>query len=231
MNRCVPVGIGRFAVLTTPVFLLLLSQTVNMASITILAENMGTPPGTTAIGGHTFQNDGTLSFIGTGDVRSTSSSSGYEGASGGGNIFLTADTATRDFEIGSISTIGYASLFLSFGAYKSTTASTMSELVVSYSVDGGSTYSFLPAITQPAGSGTAVWRLITGFALPTDSEGISGLRLRWENIATSGPAFRLDDIILTGAAVPEPSTLIAGALLALPFGLQGFRYLRNRKRA
>jgi len=31
------------------------------------------------------------------------------------------------------------------------------------------------------------------------------------------------------AAVPEPSTFIAGAFLALPFGLQGIRWLRNRK--
>lgn len=31
--------------------------------------------------------------------------------------------------------------------------------------------------------------------------------------------------------VPEPSTFIGGALLALPFGVQGVRYLRNRKRA
>ncbi len=29
--------------------------------------------------------------------------------------------------------------------------------------------------------------------------------------------------------VPEPSTVVAGALLLLPFGLHGFRYLRNRK--
>ena len=29
--------------------------------------------------------------------------------------------------------------------------------------------------------------------------------------------------------VPEPSTFIAGALLLLPFGLQGIRHLRNRK--
>jgi len=29
--------------------------------------------------------------------------------------------------------------------------------------------------------------------------------------------------------VPEPSTCLAGALLAIPFGLQGIRYLRNRK--
>jgi len=35
----------------------------------------------------------------------------------------------------------------------------------------------------------------------------------------------------TISAVPEPSTWVAGALLALPFGVQGVRYLRNRKRA
>ena len=33
------------------------------------------------------------------------------------------------------------------------------------------------------------------------------------------------------AAVPEPSTYLAGVLLALPFGLQGIRWLRVRKQA
>jgi hypothetical protein len=31
------------------------------------------------------------------------------------------------------------------------------------------------------------------------------------------------------APVPEPTTMVAGALLLLPFGFQGLRYLRNRK--
>ena len=35
--------------------------------------------------------------------------------------------------------------------------------------------------------------------------------------------------ILTLAPVPEPSTMIAGALLLLPFGLQGIRKLRNSR--
>jgi hypothetical protein len=40
----------------------------------------------------------------------------------------------------------------------------------------------------------------------------------------------LDSYALFDAAVvPEPSTFIAGALLALPFGLQGARWLRTRK--
>jgi hypothetical protein len=43
--------------------------------------------------------------------------------------------------------------------------------------------------------------------------------------------FGIDNFSLSYSAVPEPSTFIAGALLALPFGVQGVRYLRNRKRA
>ena len=39
-------------------------------------------------------------------------------------------------------------------------------------------------------------------------------------------AFRLE-----GAPVPEPSTYLAGALLLLPFGLQGIRHFRSRKQA
>jgi hypothetical protein len=34
---------------------------------------------------------------------------------------------------------------------------------------------------------------------------------------------------VTLTAVPEPTTIIAGALLLLPFGLHGLRHLRNRK--
>ncbi len=37
--------------------------------------------------------------------------------------------------------------------------------------------------------------------------------------------------ILTATPIPEPTTMIAGALLLLPFGLQGVRMLRNRRQA
>jgi hypothetical protein len=36
---------------------------------------------------------------------------------------------------------------------------------------------------------------------------------------------------LTIGAVPEPSTVVAGALLLLPFGASAMRVLRNRKSA
>jgi len=40
----------------------------------------------------------------------------------------------------------------------------------------------------------------------------------------------IDNIDFTASAVPEPSTYLAGALLVLPFGVQGIRYLRTCKR-
>jgi hypothetical protein len=217
-------------ILAVVLTLLTLKTTASWAAI-IFSENMGAPPSTTAIGLNAFQNSGTLTFSGSGDVRNTTVSD-YTGASGGGNVFLTT-AGTRNFVIASIDTTGYSGLTLSFGALKSTVASTMSELVLSYSIDGGSTYSPIAIPAQPTGTGTAVWRVISGIALPSAAEGISDLRLQWMNIAVSGPQFRLDDVKLEGipAVVPEPSTWVAGALLALPFGVHGVRYLRKRKRA
>jgi hypothetical protein len=224
-----PGVLNHFAVFAGVSLLLVLSGGAGLAAL-VFTENMGTPSGTTAIAANTFQNSG-LAFVGSGDVRDTSTSSGYTGSSGGGNVFLTGAGATPNFIIGSINTVGYSSLVLSFGAFKSTTASTMSELALSYSINGGSTYSALTILPQ---SGGATWRLISGISLPSDAEGIPDLRLQWVNIDPAGtpnPQFRLDDITLVGTAVPEPSTFVAGALLALPFGVQGVRYLRNRKRA
>ncbi|MDD5260475.1 MAG: PEP-CTERM sorting domain-containing protein [Methylacidiphilales bacterium] len=188
----------------------------------IFSENMGTPTGTTSISANVFQNS-SFGFSGTGDVRSTTTSGGYIGASGNGNIFLTAGS-NANFVISGIDTLGYASgsLDLSFGAYKSAIASSMSELVLEYSNNGGSYVSLaLPA--QATGAGTANWRLIDliDTALPVTSN----LSLRWTNTAAlGGVQFRLDDVMLSGtSAVPEPSSF---ALLFL--GLGGLCFLRGR---
>ncbi len=55
------------------------------------------------------------------------------------------------------------------------------------------------------------------------ASGVSGNN-RLDNIQ-----FNADRAVI--AAVPEPSTFIAGALLALPFGARGIRCFRDRKRA
>jgi hypothetical protein len=172
---------------------------------TIFSENMGTPSGNTIIASNTFQNSGTLSFTGTGDARTSSPSSGYTGASGGGNVLIN-NTSGLFFEISGINTANYTSLALSLGQYKSTTASS-NELAIEVSTDG-TTYSPL-TYSRPSGSGTAVWAMVnpTG-TIPSSTN----LRIRFRQTSTS-PQFRIDDVKLTGfAAVPSPSISVTGTL-------------------
>lgn len=167
---------------------------------TIFAETMGAVGGTTSIATHETANgfDNTVfTMSGTGDLRSTSASSGYSGASGSANVFLT-NNGTSNFQIATISTLTCSDLVLSFGAFKSTTASNMSELVVEFSTDGVS-YTPVAIPLQPTGTGTAVWRLIT-VNLPAAAGNQANLRLRWTNSAsgTGSPQFRIDDVSLAG---------------------------------
>jgi hypothetical protein len=167
-----------------------LSLSIGWGQATIFSENMGSPSGTVAIASHTFQNDATLSYSGTADVRNTTPSTGYTGSSGGGNIFIT-NTTGREFVIGGINTSGYSGLTLSFGHHKSTLASS-NELVVEVSTNG-TTYTPL-SYTRPTGSGTAAWMLVT----PTGTiPSTPNLRIRFRQTSAT-PQFRIDDVRLVG---------------------------------
>lgn len=172
---------------------------------TIFSENMGVPTNTTSIAGNTFQNSGILSYAGTGDVRANQISSGYVGASGGGNVFINT-TTNLFFEISGINTANYTGLALSLGHYKSTTASS-NELAIEVSSDG-ITYSPL-TYSRSSGSGTAVWALINPAGnIPS----AANLRIRFRQTATN-VQFRIDDVKLTGVApAPSPSISAAGSL-------------------
>jgi len=220
---------NRFAAAFLSVLLLVLSNAESSATL-IFSENMGTPGGTTSVAANTFQNSSTLTYSGSGDVRITTPSSGYSAASGGGNVFLTGAGAMANFIIGSINTVGYSGLVLSFGAFKSTTASAMSELRLSYSINGGSSYSALTIPAQATGTGTAVWRMISGISLPSDAAGVTDLRIQWVNSDLSGspdPQFRLDDVKLEATAVPEASTWYAGIGLTLGMLVTFVRRIRK----
>lgn len=190
-----------------------LEITINPASgggtTDIFSENMGTPSGTTTIAANIFQNSG-FTFSGTADVRSTTVSSGYTGASGGGNVFVT-NSIGRFFEISGINTTGYTDLALSFGHHKSTTAGS-NELVVEVSADG-TTYTPL-TYSRPTGSGTTGWlKIDAAGTIPSTAN----LRIRFRQTST-GPQFRIDDVVLSGSSTGGGSPVItaSGTLASTP---------------
>lgn len=206
---------------TFPFVIFLLPGSLSQAAV-LVSESMGSVAATTAIAVHNAGggfDHGALAFSGSGDIRSTTASSGYAGASGGANAFLTG-SGTSTFVIDGISTLGHlvGSVDLVFGAYKFTTASDMTTLDVAYS-SNGTDWTSLAIPAQPTGAGTADWRLIsfTDTAIPITGS----LSLRWTNTDTT-TSYRVDDIALTATTIPEPAVGLMGA--AGLFGL-----LRRRR--
>lgn len=214
--RLIAVVISRAALAAS-----LFAVTANSSATLVFSENMGTPSGDTLIAAYSgWQSNGILTFSGTGNasVRSTSQSTGYPDASGSGNVLLSGSTITQSFQISSIDTSLFlpGTLDLSFGAFKSTNASTMSELSLGFSSDG-LTFTPIAIPVQPSGSGTSNWRLLSfeNTAIPIGTN----IRLRWSNSApTGGVGFRIDDVILQGdlapVAIPEASSLILGGVIS-----------------
>jgi len=175
---------------------------------TFFSENMGTPTTNTFIVPYategtapaTFQNTSPIVFTGTGDVRTSSASSGYAGASGGGNVFLT-NNVDRFFQISGLNTSAYASadLQLTFGL---NAGANLPILEVS---TNGTSWTAV-AYTAP-GTG---WKLVTvsGGLIPSSST----LSLRWSQInplPAANNQYRIDDVKLS--SVSASCTLSLGA--------------------
>ncbi len=179
---------------------------------TVFSENMGTSTAsTTTIPSTTFQNNGTLTYSGTADTRTSIASSGYAGASGVRNVFITNTNGTN-FQIAGINSAGYSSLSLSFGIYKSVVGSTGADLKVEVSTDG-STYTALAFPALPTGAGTATWHYTTATGIIPST---SNLRIRFIQSGTA-TQYRIDDVKLTGTTGPA-------ALTAIPTSLTGMTY-------
>lgn len=169
--------------------------TVNTFSFngTILSENVGAPSGTTALNTYNgWQNFGVFNFTTTttnpSDIRNTTVSTGYTGASGGGNVFMgtAGGTNPRDLIISGINTLGYSSLSFSFGMLRTATTEAIAVSVSSDSIN----YTPLTTSTQPAQN---TWALITTTGtIPATGN----LRIKFEK--ATGVSFRLDDFKLTG---------------------------------
>lgn len=165
------------------------------SQVTIFSENFGTPAATTSVASYTgFQNYGVLTYAGNADVRTTAASSGYVGASGGGNLFVTNALNTNCI-ISGINTTNYNTLSLSLGLLKTTNASNGSQLGIQVS-DNGTTWTDLTFTMTTGGGSSNVYTLFT----PTGTiPSTANLRIRFimKSVVT-GLQFRIDDIKLTG---------------------------------
>ena len=172
----------------------------SIAELVIFSENIGTGDGTLSIANNTFENATPITFSGTADTRDTTPSSGYDGASGGRNVFFT-NVDGRDFLISGIDTGVITNLHLSFGHFKSAIDAN-NELIVEVS-DDGENWSEL-TYSRATGSGTANWKRIEpeGVIPETDN-----LRIRFTQTSTNS-SFRIDDIELRGTP-PEGFPVIS----------------------
>lgn len=175
-----------------------LSGVATAAIPTVFTETFGNPGATTLISSYSGWSNPTLTFTGTGDVRTSSPSTGYIGATGQGNVFLTAP-GTRFIEISNINTSTCTSLTLSFAVLKAQTAPDGSELVLEVSTDGV-VYTPLTFPLLPIGAGTTGWhyRKASG-TIPQ----AANLRIRFTNTSAT-TQFRIDDVKLQGVCSPEP---------------------------
>lgn len=166
-----------------------------MSASAQITETMDTVATNTLIPTHEtnngFDND-SLTFSGSGDVRMTTVSTGYGGASGGANVFLNTG---KTFVIGRLGTnsCGGAAITMSFGIFKSTNAENGSNMIVEYSTNGGVSWSGLSFTALPTGGGTSHWYLRSVSGIPVTCN----LQIRFRNAAISGPQFRIDDVVIS----------------------------------
>ena len=158
-------------------------------SQTFYNENVGAGTTTQSYSANVWSVASPVTYTGTGDTRATAVSSGYSGASGGKNVFLTGTAGTNLIISGlNTSTYSTANIRLSFGYL---TSSTTTQVAVEKSIDGA-TWS---PITF-TGNTTTGWTLVTVSLGQIPSS--TTLSLRFTQPATA--QMRLDDIKLTNAS-------------------------------
>lgn len=174
--------------------------TVNFQALPpiIFTETMGTVTANTSIAIHEaangFDNDNLTMTSGgitdPADVRTTSTSTGYTGASGNANIFFTSTAGERGFAIEGINTANYTDLKLQFG-YRKEDGSSLPTLAVDYW--NGTAYVNVPFTFAEAANAATGWYLSPEILLPAAAQ-IDGLKLRW--VKSGSVAVRIDDIKL-----------------------------------
>lgn len=158
-----------------------------------------------------------LTYTGTADMRTTTPSTGYTGASGGYNTLIQAQ---EYFEVQGINAASCSSRdSIRFGIHKNTNAATgIDYLVVEFSNDNGASWNPLSYNILPTGSGTSKWYLRSA-AIPAAAH-VSNLRVRFRSTlvgtSSSNPQYRIDDISMTCGSTtscgePTASIAVSGA--------------------
>lgn len=158
-----------------------------------------------------------LTYVGTADMRTTTPSTGYTGASGSFNTLIQAQ---EYFEMQGINAAGCRSNdSLFFGINKNTNAATgIDYLVLEYSIDNGASWTGITYPALPTGTGTSKWYKV-GVALPALAHS-ANLRIRFRSTlvgtSSSNPQYRIDDIKFscastTSCGTPTASINVSGA--------------------
>ncbi|WP_294307029.1 putative Ig domain-containing protein [uncultured Chryseobacterium sp.] len=172
-------------------FLMALFSVWGWGQTTIFSENMGTSlTGTPSPGSYSgFQNSGTYTFSGTGDLRNTSNSAGYTGASGSNNVMLNA--INESLIIGGFNLSSYTNLVLSFGVRKAATTENGSGLIVEYSIDG-TNFTPISKDALPTATGESGWYYRSSTSSIPNTTTV--IRFR----STNTVEWRIDDVKLVG---------------------------------
>lgn len=155
-------------------------------------ETVGTPSAALIVASYSgWINNGVLSFSGNAEVQNTNPSNNLS-ASGGGNVFFTNVTGTYLEISGFAPSTVPQGLDITFGMY-GYNASNLSELVLEYSTDGGTTYTpltykrlfrnYLPPTP---------WDVMVSDPLP-GSINFSNFKIRFRQTSAT-QQFRIDDI-------------------------------------
>lgn len=158
------------------------------AQAIIYQENFGIPNGNTLVQNYTGWQDTTVKYVsnGTCDVRKTNASSGYNGASGGGNVMIN-DTSKWFQVSGIVSGVPNEVLNLYIGLRK-TAGENGSNFKVQCSVDSVTWQTLTMEDTLPSGTGTSGWYRVKYPDVPCSQN----LHLRFSCLANV--EYRLDDI-------------------------------------
>ena len=154
-------------------------------------EDMGVPLSNTLIQNYTGWQDTTVLYVGNGtcDVRTSSASTGYGGASGGGNVMIN-DTV-KWFQISGINTTAATNITVKlYCGLRKTKTENGSHLLVEFSTDSIVWTSLQLEDTLPTGTGTTGWYRVCYPNVPVQQH----LHIRFSN--TANVELRIDDICI-----------------------------------